>query len=80
MTSTQKTALITGATSGFGVYIARYILEQGYRLLLWARTEQKGKDTLKQLQELSAILLPCPPYAPPAKKSAASRSTWICWS
>ena len=51
MTSTLKTALITGATSGFGVYIARYILEQGYRLLLWARTEQKGKDTLKQLLE-----------------------------
>src|SRR3954469_3685300 len=47
MDATQQTALVTGASSGFGVEIARVLAERGWNLALSARR----KDRLDALAE-----------------------------
>src|SRR4051794_39501485 len=47
----QRTALVTGATSGIGLAVARLLAEQGHRVFIGSRTEDKVLTTVKRLQE-----------------------------
>ena len=42
-------ALVTGASSGIGRDIARYLKEKGYELILVSKTESKLKNISKEL-------------------------------
>lgn len=48
---TGRVALVTGATSGMGLEIARSLAEGGDRVFLCARTVETVASTVKQLQE-----------------------------
>ncbi len=50
MYSMKQTALITGASSGFGVEFARLFAKDGYDLILVARSTHKMEDLKKELQ------------------------------
>lgn len=47
----SPTALVTGATSGIGLAVARRLGEQGHRVFLGARTAENVTATVKSLQE-----------------------------
>ncbi|MEU6143269.1 3-oxoacyl-ACP reductase FabG [Streptomyces sp. NPDC047081] len=47
----QRVALVTGATSGIGLAVARLLAGQGHRVFIGSRTEDKVRTTVKQLQE-----------------------------
>ena len=49
-----KTVVITGATSGIGAIAARRIAEQGARILIVARDEQRAAQTLRDLRAANA--------------------------
>ncbi len=45
----NKTALITGATSGMGLETARALIKKGYDVIGTSRTEQKEKDAIADI-------------------------------
>jgi ketoreductase len=45
-----RTALVTGATSGIGLAVARLLAQRGHRVFLGARTAENVSTTVKQLQ------------------------------
>ena len=47
----NKTVLITGATSGIGLACARKFAQNGDRLILTGRNEQRLKEICKELTE-----------------------------
>ncbi|AZP20177.1 3-oxoacyl-ACP reductase FabG [Streptomyces aquilus] len=47
----RRVALVTGATSGIGLAVARLLAEQGHRVFIGSRTEDKVLTTVKRLQE-----------------------------
>lgn len=47
----SKTALITGASSGIGLELARLFARDGYHLILVARSEGKLQEIARELQE-----------------------------
>ncbi|MEU6226860.1 3-oxoacyl-ACP reductase FabG [Streptomyces sp. NPDC047042] len=51
MTEQQRVALVTGATSGIGLAVARTLGAQGHRIYLCARTEESVTATVKELNE-----------------------------
>ncbi|TXS52189.1 SDR family NAD(P)-dependent oxidoreductase [Streptomyces sp. uw30] len=46
----QRVALVTGATSGIGLAVARLLAEQGHRVFLGARTPENVASTVKELR------------------------------
>ncbi|MFK4070900.1 3-oxoacyl-ACP reductase FabG [Streptomyces sp. NPDC029674] len=51
MQQDQRVALVTGATSGIGLAVARLLAGQGHRVFLGARTAENVASTVKQLRE-----------------------------
>lgn len=53
----MKTFLVTGASSGIGAAVSKYLSECGYRVVMVARSEQKLKETAKEMVN-EPILIP----------------------
>ena len=51
----KKTALITGSTSGIGRATAQLFAEQGVRLILCGRREERLKELTSELQKLTDV-------------------------
>ncbi|GGX14160.1 3-oxoacyl-ACP reductase FabG [Streptomyces chartreusis] len=47
----KRVALVTGATSGIGLAVARLLAGQGHRVFLGARTPENVASTVKELRE-----------------------------
>ena len=54
MTDKSKIALITGATSGFGVVIARHLVKQGYSLIVLGRSKDKLDSLILDLKKVNS--------------------------
>ena len=52
----MKTAIITGATSGFGLATAKKFKENGFKIIITARNEQNLKSALERLLEMKEEL------------------------
>lgn len=56
-----KTALVTGASEGIGMAIARKLAEEGVRVAICARTESKLKDTAGEIARATGMeIVPIP--------------------
>ena len=53
--SERRTALITGASSGFGIEFAKLLAGDGFDLVLVARSEQPMRELVERLQGGHAI-------------------------
>jgi 3-oxoacyl-[acyl-carrier protein] reductase len=54
----NRTALVTGASQGIGEAIARRLAEQGARVVLAARNEEKLKDLAARIDEAGGSAIP----------------------
>lgn len=55
MSNQQKTALITGATSGIGKELAKLLAQDGYNLIIVARNQQELDDTAGELTAVYSV-------------------------
>lgn len=51
MSITKKIALVTGGNRGIGKEVCRQLAEQGYRVILTSRTEDKGQKALADIKQ-----------------------------
>ena len=56
MNTTRKVALVTGASSGIGLDIARQLSGEGYELILVARSEDKLRAIARELGDAKVIV------------------------
>ncbi len=56
--SNNKTALITGASSGMGRDMARYLSSKGYGLILVARREERLVELKEEFKNVSVKIIP----------------------
>ena len=54
--NSEKTIIVTGASSGIGRETARFLLDEGYRVIVTARSEDKLKDDFSA--DENAVILP----------------------
>lgn len=56
-----RVAVVTGATSGIGLAVARLLGTDGHRVFLCARTEERVRETVKELRDegLTVDGVPC---------------------
>src|SRR5512142_921861 len=54
---TNKTALVTGASSGIGAVFARELAREGYAVTCVARSADKLKNLVKELGEAHRVLV-----------------------
>ena len=55
----DRTAVVTGASSGIGVEIARDLARRGHHVTLVARTVSKLEDLAAELSDTGAAVVPC---------------------
>ncbi|NBB77538.1 MAG: SDR family NAD(P)-dependent oxidoreductase [Bacteroidetes bacterium] len=68
----ESTALITGASSGIGMELARIFAREGHNLLLTARREERLKELKETLEaefEIEAAIFPCDLSEPEAPQA-----------
>ncbi len=58
MNTTEKVAIVTGASSGIGLASARRLVQRGVRVILVARTESKLNQAVQELGEGKAAAFP----------------------
>ncbi|MFK3978869.1 SDR family NAD(P)-dependent oxidoreductase [Micromonospora sp. NPDC050397] len=51
----EKTAVLTGATSGIGAAIARQFINEGARVVLAGRRESEGAELVAELGEAASF-------------------------
>lgn len=56
----QKVAVVTGATSGFGLQVARVLGQRGARLVLAARGAAALEQLAGEMRQQGMVALPCP--------------------
>ena len=54
LTDKRKIALITGATSGFGVVVAKHLVKQGYLLIVLGRSKDKLDSLMLDLKKVAS--------------------------
>ncbi len=51
----NKTAVITGGTSGFGLAIAELYIREGSAVVIAGRNREKGADAIKRMREITGM-------------------------
>lgn len=60
MSSTQRTALVSGANKGLGFEISKQLAKKGVKVVVTARDPKKGEQAVRQLQKEGLDVLFCP--------------------
>ncbi len=74
MSSTAKTALVTGSSSGIGLEVARGFLEDGWNVVLNGRNEARLRDAAKSLGHAAQVAMVAGPTSNRATGEAMVRS------
>jgi short-subunit dehydrogenase len=78
MESNNQTVLITGATSGIGLELAKLFAKDHYNLVLVARNVHELNETAKQLKELGSVSVTVIPkdLSVPGSAESVHAETW----
>ena len=74
MSSTAKTALVTGSSSGIGLEVARGFLDNGWNVVLNGRNEARLRDAAKSLGHAAQVAMVAGPTSNRATGEAMVRS------
>lgn len=72
----DKVILITGSTTGIGEAIARRAIDEGARIIIHGRDQQRGESLVRELGERAALVIDdlADPEAPPRMIAAAIKA------